>query len=120
MFLAAFVGEVDTSILKNMWNTLLDKGVFAFLSITILLSLLQDYKAANKVIILPLAIAWTLLLLLLGLLFINSLGLIEGVTTFSEFDKRYWFIILSIFSVVFAAILKLEILYYKFVKIYKL
>jgi presenilin-like A22 family membrane protease len=39
MFCAAFVGKVDTSILRD-----LDKGVYAFLSITVLLSLFQDYK----------------------------------------------------------------------------
>jgi uncharacterized membrane protein YjjP (DUF1212 family) len=119
-FIAAFVGKVDTSILGNMYNALLDKGVYAFLCISILLSLFQDYKIANKVITFPLAIAWTLLLLLLGLLFINSLGLIIGDTTISEFAKRIWFIRVSVFSIVFATILKLEIIYYKIKELYKL
>jgi hypothetical protein len=105
MFCAAFVSRVDTSILRDMYNTLLDNGVYAFLSITVLLSLFQDYKIAGRVINPPLAFVWTVLVILLGFLFIDSLGLIKGDTTFSTYDKRSWFVRLSVCSIVFAIIL---------------
>lgn len=120
MFFAAFVGKVDTAILGNMYNTLLDKGIYTFLSITILLSLLQDYKIARKVMEPLLALVWGMLLLLLGFLFIDSVGLIKGDTTFSACAKKIWFIRMSIFSVIFAAILKMVIIHYKIKKFYKL
>jgi hypothetical protein len=120
MFCAAFVGKVDTLILRNLYNTLLDKGVYAFLSITVLLSLFQDYKIAGKVIKTLVAFVWTALVILLGFLFIDSLGLIQGDTTFSTYAKRIWFVRLSVFSVAFAIILKLKIIYYKIKELYKL
>jgi hypothetical protein len=118
MFCASFVGAVDTSILRDMYNSLLDKGVYAFLSITVLLSLFQDYKIFNRMINIPLAFVWTVLVILLGFLFIDSLGLIKGYTTFSTYAKRIWFVQLSVCSVIFAMILK--IIYCKIKELYQL
>ena len=120
IFIAAFVGQVDISFFDNMFGVFLEKGVYAFVGMTILLSLFQDGKVAVQVIKGVVGVFWIVLLLLLGLLFIDSLGLIEGDTTFLPSFKSKAFIYLSSFSVIFAAVLKLKIINHKIKELYRL
>ena len=120
IFIAAFVGQVDTSFFDNIFGVFLEKGVYAFLGMTILLSLFQDGKIAVNVLKGTVGFFWLILLLLLGLLFIDSLGLIKSESTFLPPFKSMAFICLSSFSVLFAAILKLKIINHKIKQLYRL
>ncbi|MDR3365913.1 MAG: hypothetical protein LBO71_02975 [Prevotellaceae bacterium] len=120
VFFAGIVSNVKPFDFKEMLDILLDKGVYAFLSITILLSLYQDYQIANGVIKGVLMLPFACFLLGLGFLFIDSLGLTSSNSTFSVTQKRDLFLYLSGFSIVFAVVLKLKIINHKIKQLYSL
>ncbi|GHT49354.1 hypothetical protein AGMMS49982_02680 [Bacteroidia bacterium] len=126
VFICAFFAGIVGQISAELWNfhklfdILLNNGVYAFLSITMLLSLLQDYKIAVSVITGWLALAYILFLLGLGFLFLRSLHLITGDTAYSVEEAKNMFIYLSLSSVLFATILKRLIIKCKIKESYKL
>ena len=119
MFFAGIVSQVTTFDLKDLLEILVDKGVYAFLGIVLLLSLYQNYSIANKVINGVLLIPYFWCLFGLGFLFIDSSGLINIDSTFSNVEKRTYFYILSLSSVVLASALKFIIINRKIKTIYK-
>jgi len=119
-YFAGIVGQVAILDFRVLLNILLNQGVYAFLSIAILLGLFQDYNSAKEVIKGWLILPFFCFLLGLGFLFIDSLGLTYGNSTFSIEEKRKLFIYLSFFSVIFAIGLKLKIIKLKIKEIYRL
>jgi hypothetical protein len=119
-FFAGIVSKIAVSDFQELLYILLDKGVYAFLSITVLLSLYQDYQIANDVIKGILIAPFVCFLLGLGFLFIDSLELTSSSSNYSMTQKRELFLYLSVFSIIFAIILKLKIINRKIKQLYSL
>jgi hypothetical protein len=95
---------------SELGNVLLINGVYSFVGITFLLSLFYDYRIAKKVIDLPWFAVYLLILFALGGLFIHSLGLVVGETTYTPEARKRMFFIFSGFAIVYSIPFKIKII----------
>ena len=102
--IAGIVGKVDTTAFEptTLFSYMMNKGVYSFLGITVLLGLFQHHKLMH----IGVSASLTVLLILLGAIFINSLGVITGETTFSEAVIKRLFYVFTLSAIIYAAILK--------------
>ncbi|MDR2496339.1 MAG: hypothetical protein LBD21_04350 [Tannerellaceae bacterium] len=105
--LGAPVGDINPFNPISLFLILVDKGVYSFLGITVLLSLFHD-RNAEEVIKGWIAVSWTIYVIYLGIIFINSLEF----TDVSQIGIHYRtaFYSFTAFASVFAAVIKIKIL----------
>jgi hypothetical protein len=104
----------------ELLSVLVQKGVYSFLGITLLLSLLQDYKIATTVIKGLWGLLYIAILLPLGFIFLRSLDLVAGQTDYSSDDIKNMLTCLLTFAIIFSVSFKKMIIDRKIKEMYSL
>lgn len=117
LFGGGIVGRmaIDSSMFSlqyyaDLLNVLLVNGVYSFLGITFLISLYYDYGIAKNTIKGIWSFLYFIILFALGSLFLHSLGLIIGETTYTPEERKVMLIWFSVFSIVYSIPFKIIII----------
>jgi hypothetical protein len=86
--------------IKEMYEILWSRGAFAFLGVTVILSVFQDYPDAKSIFNWSNWFISVSLLLISGFIFVSSLGVILGGVSFEK-NLPYYYGSLSVIIVIF-------------------
>lgn len=113
LLMAKLVIKTDMDY-QDTFYKLLDNGVYTFVGLLLLLSLFQDYRHAKKVFNPLFYIFCCVSCIIIGLIFMSSIGVVTGESARTFKENTPMFVIVTSLNIVVSSFFKVQMLRTKY------